>query len=307
MDTAYRPTLDQFEGCLLGLALGDAMGAPREGGPLERLLWAIIGKTSSGETRWTDDTQMSIDVAESLLARGGFDGDDLARRFANGYRWSRGYGPGTAKLLKRLAKGEDWRHASCSVYPEGSFGNGGAMRSPVVALFHVGDPAAMAQAARQVAAVTHAHALGVEGALLIAAATARALLGPEPSLWLEDCRSRTAQAPMRQRLDIALQWMQQGALPGPGEVSRRLGNGVAAVESCVTAIYLAGRFLNEPFSDLLSFIADCGGDVDTIGSMAGALWGATRGRSNLPADGLDRLEQLDRLLTLAAALHARAP
>ena len=35
---------DQFRGCLLGLALGDAMGAPFEGGFPERLVWKIIGK-----------------------------------------------------------------------------------------------------------------------------------------------------------------------------------------------------------------------------------------------------------------------
>src|SRR6202008_4200566 len=42
---AMSPTLDQFQGCLLGLALGDAMGAPHEGGPVERLVWKLIGKT----------------------------------------------------------------------------------------------------------------------------------------------------------------------------------------------------------------------------------------------------------------------
>ena len=54
-------SLDLFQGCLLGLSLGDALGAPYEGGVLERLLWRLIGKTSQGEMRWTDDTQMTID------------------------------------------------------------------------------------------------------------------------------------------------------------------------------------------------------------------------------------------------------
>lgn len=58
----------KFNGCLLGLALGDAFGAPREGGPLERLLWLLIGKTRDGCRRWTEDTQMSLDLAESLIA-----------------------------------------------------------------------------------------------------------------------------------------------------------------------------------------------------------------------------------------------
>ena len=105
-------TLERFEGCLLRLALGDALGAPYEGGPIERLLWRLIGTTKQGEMRWTDDTQMALDVAESLVAKGVVDADDLARRFASSYRWSRGYGPGAAKLLKRIARGADWRQAN---------------------------------------------------------------------------------------------------------------------------------------------------------------------------------------------------
>src|SRR3954467_7129877 len=63
-------TADRFKGSLLGLALGDAMGAPFEGGLAERLLWRLIGTTRQGELRWTDDTQMAIDVAESLVVHG---------------------------------------------------------------------------------------------------------------------------------------------------------------------------------------------------------------------------------------------
>jgi ADP-ribosylglycohydrolase len=123
-------SLNRFEGCLLGLALGDALGAPHEGGPVERLLWALIGRTAQGEMRWTDDTQMSLDAADSLLACAGMAPDDMAHRFARSYRWSRGYGPGAARLLKRIARGQDWESASVSVYPSGSYGNGGAMRAP---------------------------------------------------------------------------------------------------------------------------------------------------------------------------------
>jgi poly(ADP-ribose) glycohydrolase ARH3 len=81
---------DKFAGSMLGLALGDACGAPFEGGPVERIVWRLIGKTSGGRRRWTDDTQMSLDVADSLIAHGRLDVDDLATRFAGSYRWSLG-------------------------------------------------------------------------------------------------------------------------------------------------------------------------------------------------------------------------
>lgn len=58
-------TSDQFAGCLLGLALGDALGAPFEGGLLERLAWRFLGRTAAGHARWTDDTQMTKDWIRS--------------------------------------------------------------------------------------------------------------------------------------------------------------------------------------------------------------------------------------------------
>lgn len=140
---------DAYRGCLLGLALGDALGAPHEGGPLERLLWTVLGWTPRGERRWTDDTQMSLDLARSPLACDGLDLDHLAPAFAGSYRWSRGYGPGAAKLLKRIARGTPWREANRSVFEGGSFGNGGAMRAPVIGLyFAAGGESVITAAAR---------------------------------------------------------------------------------------------------------------------------------------------------------------
>lgn len=55
MSHTRSPSVDQFAGCLLGLALGDALGAPFEGGWLERVLWWLIGITRDGAMRWTDD------------------------------------------------------------------------------------------------------------------------------------------------------------------------------------------------------------------------------------------------------------
>ena len=75
--------------------------------------------------------------------------------------------------------------------------------------------------------------------------------------------------------------------------------------SCVTAIYLALRFRDQPFLTMQQFIASVGGDVDTIGAMAGAVWGASNGYAKLPTDKLGRLEQRERRLTLATSLHQR--
>ncbi len=165
----------RFEGALLGLAVGDAFCAPYEGGPLERLAWALIGRTKDHKRRWTDDTQMALDLVTSLLACGRLDQDDVARRFAASYRWSRGYGPAAAKMLKRIRRGMPWQTANRSVYSAGSYGNGAAMRSPVIGLLLYRDPRSIDAVASQAAEVTHAHPLAIDGAKLIAYATALAV------------------------------------------------------------------------------------------------------------------------------------
>ncbi len=299
-------TRQTFEGCLLGLALGDAFGAPHEGGPLERLVWRLIGTTRHGERRFTDDTQMSLDVAESLLAHGGVEPDDLARRFAAGYRWSRGYGPGAARLLKRIAGGATWQAANRSVYPDGSFGNGGAMRAPVIGLFFADRPEALVEAARVSARVTHAHPLGEAGAVLIATATARAALGARGVAVAEAAAAACDLEPFQTRLALARDWLASTtatAPPTPDAVRQHLGNGISAPASCVTALYCALRFIDAPFPDLLAFVASLRGDVDTIGAMAGAIWGAANGAAGLPESQLSRLEQRERLASVAARLQ----
>ena len=295
---------DKFEGCMLGLALGDALGAPFEGGPLERLLWKLIGTTPSGEMRWTDDTQMSLDVAESLIAHQSVNPNDLARRFATSYHWSRGYGPGAAKLLKRIAKGQDWQLANKSVYREGSFGNGGAMRAPVLSLFYALQPDELAHAVELTTSITHAHPLGLEGALLVAKAAALSLQDVEPLEILSVLASTSTHAPFAKRIAVASQWLSSSTLPKPSQVVSELGNGIQATTSCITAIFIALHFYQRPFADMLAFVAQCGGDVDTIGAMAGALWGARRGKRQLPADQLQKLEQQSRISALAKALYA---
>ena len=110
--------------------------------------------------------------------------------------------------------------------------------------------------------------------------------------------------PFRARLGTARAWLASRDDPTSTEVARRLGNGVAASESCVTAVYLGLRFLDRAFLELHQFVAACGGDVDTIGAMAGAIWGAANGIAPLPGAELDRLEQRERLMSVATALHA---
>lgn len=299
------PTLDQFRGCLLGLALGDTLGAPFEGGILERLVWRAIGKTRSGEMRWTDDTQMAVDLAESFLANGGIDSDDLASRFARSYRWSRGYGPGAARVLKRIARGVHWRDASRSVYADGSFGNGAAMRVPLLGLIY-GAKQGLPDAVHRSAIVTHAHPIAIEGSLLVALVTGLAAQGANSLEIYEQAMDCCRRDEFTSRLKQARIWSESDAETSGRDVRQKLGRGIAAHESCVTAVYTALRFRQQSFMAMHRFIVALGGDVDTIGAMAGAIWGAANGAEMLPAESLSNLEERERLMDIASRLHERA-
>lgn len=269
---------------MLGLALGDACGAPLEGGPLERLVWRLLCLPHGSSLRWTDDTQMSLVLAESLARLKAVEQDELARGWAAEARWSRGYGPGAWKLLKRVRAGEDWRAASRSVFPEGSWGNGGAMRSAPLGFRFSSRPDELARAAAAACEVTHAHPLAVEGAVLMARAAALVMEEPfEPQAFLESLAARASEGYAAR--------LRGGTLSG----------GMSAVESVPTALTLFARNARD-FRSLLAAAAAVGGDVDTIGAMAGALYGALNGSAALPGDLLERLEDRPRVEAAGAGL-----
>ena len=345
ISTTHLP--DRFAGCLLGLALGDAMGAPREGGVAERLAWRVLGRTPDGRMRWTDDTQMTLALSESLIAQQGLVLDDAALRMARAHQWRRGYGPGAAKVLARIRRGEPWPSASRSVYPDGSYGNGGAMRVAPLALWFAPDAAAVWQAARDSAAITHAHEAAQWGAGAMALAVRTALLSGSVSAALSpDVFWRRWQLSVAAQKNQAgghayhheLQWVNEqlaGAAsaaphglkfsaagqavaqpdgqtrrpgaqlaPSPREVQQHLGCDVAAQRSVITAIYLAARFMQQPFEVLLQFGLQLRGDVDTVLAMAGAIWGAARGRQALPQARLHQLEAAEHIEATARQLAA---
>ena len=104
-DVIIRPPpskLDRFVGCLLGHALGDAIGAPFEGLDATTIYYqfgstrTLLQDPPFPELCYTDDTQMSIGVAEALLEHGRIDEVSLCRAFVANYDPGRGYGSAPA-------------------------------------------------------------------------------------------------------------------------------------------------------------------------------------------------------------------
>ncbi|MFU8840984.1 MAG: ADP-ribosylglycohydrolase family protein [Nitriliruptoraceae bacterium] len=295
---------------LLGLALGDALGAPFEGrrrvppGQIDR--WC----RAPAPLRWTDDTHMALVLARRLLADPTLaDPDALGDAFAAAYAdepW-RGYGAGPPQVYAMAARGQGYEQAAASLFGgSGSFGNGAAMRvAPVALVPPPGDDTEVARLARVQARLTHTHTEAVAGAQVVARIVAR-LLGletPDTEVVRHTVAevAETADAGvLRDRLREAL-----ADLDAHGDTARtaaRAGTGISAAESVPAAVValLAGRDLLGTITTAIGF----GGDTDTIAAMAGAMAGAAWGLGGVPPAMLARLEAHEELTDLALRLRA---
>lgn len=281
---------DRCRGALIGVGLGDAIGAPFEGQSnpsseaIVELLW------SPHDLRTTDDTAMTIAVGEAIVAAGHVDQDQLAHHLARRCLADpdRRYGR-TPEVLNDVHRGMPWRQAAHTA-DGGLRGDGAAMRVAPVAIAaylsaELTDMWAVAQAE-----VTHAHPTAIDGARLIALATRHALLSPAtadpewarlPALLAEQART--------ERLATAL----RGAAPGPG--AGIPGTASAAVPA---AIHMAALYGDDLIATIRAAI-ELGGDTDTIAAMAAGIVGAKVGFSAITTALVDRLEAHEELIALA--------
>lgn len=294
--------VDKYIGCFLGLAIGDAYGAPYEGGWPEKALWGIIGKTAQGRKRYTDDTQMSIDIAKSFIAERKINQEHLAQAFAKSYKWSRGYGVSAGKLLKKIRAGAHWNQVNRQKYKEGSLGNGAAMRAPVLAMCYPDNPVLLKENVVKASEITHAHPLAIEGAQLIAFVTSAVLNALPIGIIARKLPGECSDELYLKKVSHCLSFLQSPHAATLQDIRKHLGNGIVATDSCVTAIYFGLKSIHEPLDTLLSDIVKIGGDVDTIGAMATAIWGAANGYKALESRQ-SHIEDSEMIIELAAELH----
>src|SRR5262249_16640886 len=175
MTVADRTVKDRFEGCLYGLAVGDGLGGKFEAQSAEAIRARFptadrLIAYPQEEIWYTDDTQMTMGVAEALIERGEIVEEVLCRAFVANYVPSRGYGRGARAVLDAMEDGLDYRQVAEEHFPGGSFGNRAAMRVAPVALLFRDDRVRLWDQARLSALPTHRHPLGIEGAQLLALA-----------------------------------------------------------------------------------------------------------------------------------------
>lgn len=274
-------------GALVGVAVADALGAPFEGqaGPIAASMIARV-ETAGALRRYTDDTAMTIAVAESLLFSDGLDQNHLARTFAVRYERDpdRGYSQATASLLRRIGSGHGWKQAAAQQFAgRGSFRNGAPMRVSAIGLW-APDAASAGELGRGSAEITHTHpqavdAAGVQAAAVWLAAHSDGAGTLEPHRFIDALLTVSTTKNLAERLVLA------GELADApvDTVIARIGNGLPAIEAVPAAVC---AFLHhvDSFVDTVRFAICLGGDTDTIASMAAAISGAHLGETAIPDD-----------------------
>lgn len=162
---------DRAAGVLLGAAVGDALGVPYEFKATLRedqrpmMIGGGLGPYEPGE--YSDDTQMQVCIAQVAATGADLrDPEALDAIAANFQHWlgegASDVGNQTSMILSIAARapgsaGTAMREAAREYTARNarSAGNGSLMRTGIVALAHLGDPAAMAEAAIAVSALTH--------------------------------------------------------------------------------------------------------------------------------------------------------
>ncbi|WP_189967319.1 ADP-ribosylglycohydrolase family protein [Streptomyces avidinii] len=268
-------SLDRAVGAVVGSAAGDALGAPYEFGPAGEL--TARGAEMAGGGGWdpgeaTDDTQMAVLVAESLLECGGLELPDIFGRFR---RWAAGQ-PKDIGLQTEdvLTNGEPWELAAALHFQVNAraAGNGSLMRAATSAVYFApaGQRATM-DAARQIAALTHGDRAAWEGTAILHELVRVALQGADPLAALPAALA-AVHPDHRERYGrvLAPDWHPDRATEFNGAVWPCLGSAVWALRTTTT------------FAGAVRAAVDLGGDTDTVAAVTGALAGARYGRQAVP-------------------------
>lgn len=293
--------LARFRGCLLGLAVGDALGTTvefRPRGSFERLTDMVGGGPFHlAPGQWTDDTSMALCLAESLVTCRGFNADDQMRRYCRwaeeGYLSSTGVcfdiGVTTAQALREYRRtGNPYAGPTA---PD-TAGNGCLMRLAPVPMFYYSDLAVAAYYAEESARTTHGAVECREACRLLARMLWRALHdAPKEEILLSDAETFTGSPRITALARGCYREKAEAAIRGTGYV----------VDCLEAALWSFSR--SSSFSEAVLTAANLGDDADTTAAVCGQLAGAYYGAAGIPSYWIERLAWRDDIVRLAEALY----
>jgi ADP-ribosyl-[dinitrogen reductase] hydrolase len=286
--TAGAASYDSILGALAGIAIGDALGAP-----VEHLDEATIaGKYPGGLTtypeesvsgwqpgRGTDDTEMALLTADSIVAKGELDMWDMAERlkvWGNGHP---GIGPSTGSAVSALANGVPWFAAAL---PDAASSGCLPRCAPVAMLAASTD---VVRQSTRCCIITHRHPSAI-AAVVAQNVLLNSLI--EGLDWAEALSRLAATNESSIEVDVLL-----GAVGRGDHLSGAAAVLVEAIRCLSTATSADGAVLRA---------VNMGGDTDTRGAVVGALAGARWGASALPDAWLRDLRAYDEVVASAQAL-----
>jgi ADP-ribosyl-[dinitrogen reductase] hydrolase len=300
-------TQERFRGCLVGLAVGDAVGTsiefshPGSFTPLTDMIGGGIFRLLPGQ--WTDDTSMALCLAESLVECQGFDPVDQLKRYllwvqeghlsSNGRCFDIG---GT--ILKALRRFQQTGEPFCGSTDPDTAGNGSLMRLAPVPMFYAGQPDQAIERSAQSSRTTHAAPAAVDACRYMGALICGALAGetkqdllsqryaPIPDYW--------EQAPLVSEIDEiacgSFKRRQPPEIKGAGYV-------VKSLEAALWAFYRS-----ESYREGCLMAANLGDDADTTAAIYGQLAGAYYGLANIPLTWREKLAFYELIEGLADQL-----
>jgi ADP-ribosylglycohydrolase len=283
--------VDRITGLLLGTAVGDSLGLPREGLDPRRAARLHPGPLRQrfvlGRGMLSDDTEHACLTAQALLAAGD-DPARFARALARKLRWwllglPAAVGWGTLRALAR-----SWIGFSPATSGVRSAGNGAVMRAPIIGAW-LDDPDRIAAFVAASTQITHRDPRARAGSLAIALAAHHAVRAEriEPAAVLRDIRARIADRELLGALDRVEDALARDRAPAELAAELGLSRGVTGyvhhtVPICLHAWLRAPRDFRRVVTDVIAL----GGDADTTGAIAGALAGGAAGAAGIPPEWL---------------------
>jgi ADP-ribosyl-[dinitrogen reductase] hydrolase len=272
MDAVMR---SRVRGCAVGAAVGDALGMPLEFGP-RRPSDHLVSTMRTGRLppgTFTDDTEMALALAESLLIHWPLDPVDLAERFVAWYKAGPDdVGNHTRAVLSRIAAGEPWGQAVEAVQARkpDSAGNGSVMRCWPVALVHWDNLGRLLADSRLQSQVTHPHPECEAGSAFVNTTIYHLLQGTSPEESVGGAMEATVEpGPLRVVIEEA-----------PHRHRQELANSGWVRHTLESAVW--GLLTTNSFEDAVVQVVNLGRDADTAGAVIGALAGATYGLQAIP-------------------------
>jgi len=292
---------DRFRGCLLGLAVGDAVGTTVEFSPRGSFkpLTDMVGggpfHLQAGQ--WTDDTSMALCLAVSLVECNRFDALDQMKRYCRwaetGYLSSTGacfdIGNTVASALRRFRQTGD---PFAGLRDPHTAGNGCIMRLAPIPMFFFPDMEAAEHFAAESSRTTHAAAECIDACRLLARIICRALSGrPKDEVVLGDSKTFVGSEKIVAIARGAYQGKSEGDISGSGYV----------VDSLEAAMWCFVH--THSFEEAILMAANLGDDADTTAAVCGQIAGAYYGARQIPAPWIERLALQSEITELADRLY----